>query len=64
MKTFYSEIPEYTQIVASVFSLTPNSGDWKQYECLEDQYFSFFSYSGFLNAFIMGKKPQKRIKEG
>lgn len=66
METFYIATPRYTQIVASLFSVTPNSGDWNQYESLEDQYFSFFSYSGLLNAFIIEKKkkPQKRIKEG
>ena len=60
METCYIATPEYTQIVASLFSFTPNSGDWNQYECLENQYFSFFSYSGLLNAFIIGKKATEK----
>lgn len=63
VETFYIGAPEYTQIVASLFSLTPNSGDWNQYESLEDQYFSFFSYSGLLNAFIIEKSHRRESRK-
>lgn len=63
METFYIGAPVYTQIVASLFSLTPDSGDWNQYESLEDQYFSFFSYSGPLNAFTIEKSHRKEWRK-